>query len=461
MNSSSVLIYNPRRLKIAAKIEKCVSKGTVYPVKIIEEDDRKERINSDEVALIFAILSSCSASNNPALYCHFLEKNNHIPTIAVLTCSDHCKDCPIFQKYIWSFITLPFSDSDILLNIQKFVQQKTGPSSLRKQTYQRLKNRAGLDLLKGESSTMLELKAKLMQVATYDVSVLLHGETGTGKELCAQMIHFLSDRSQGPFVPMNCGALPSDLFENELFGHKKGAFTTANTSEQGLIAAAQNGTLFLDEVESLPEHMQVKLLRFLEEKKYKPLGQSKYLNANVRIIAAAKENLSSLIRQNRFRKDLFYRVGVVRIFVPALRDRLEDLPILVQHFIDKYCALYQRKINGISPSAMLRLSHYDWPGNIRELENIIHEAVITTAGDWIDQENINLMDLSPSRSTRFESFSDSKKIVIENFEKNYLKGTLEMFRGNVSKAARFARKERSTFCRLLRKYKIDPTAFRT
>ncbi|MFZ0388955.1 MAG: sigma-54 dependent transcriptional regulator [Calditrichia bacterium] len=323
-----------------------------------------------------------------------------------------------------------------------------------------LKKQAVLNLLKGNSPRLQEIKAKIIKIAGYDVSVLINGETGSGKELCAQTIHFLSQRADKPFVPLNCGGIPGDLFENELFGHKRGAYTTANSSERGLIAAAEGGTLFLDEVESLPEPMQVKLLRFLQEKRYKPLGQSAYLTADVRIIAAAKENLQEHVNREKFRKDLFYRLGVVRISLPPLRERTDDIPGLVYHLIEKYSALYQTPVKNVTPAAMLRMIHHNWPGNVRELENIIQEAMITSPGGTIGIDDLHLEPPSNGSPLKDASLQTSKKKTLETFEVNYLKSALRMFNGNVSKAARYAHKERSAFFRLLKKYNIDPTAFR-
>jgi DNA-binding NtrC family response regulator len=204
------------------------------------------------------------------------------------------------------------------------------------------------------------------------------------------MIHFLSDRSKNSFIPVNCGAIPTELFENELFGHKKGAYTNAESTETGLIAEADKGILFLDEIESLPQLMQVKLLRFLEEKKYKPLGQSNYITSNVRIIAAVKENLRNKVKSNQFREDLFYRLNVLNIKLPSLKERKEDIPILVSHFINLFSKLHNKKKIGVKPLAMMKMLHYNWDGNIRELQNVIQKAVIMNVTGWIEEDNLDI-----------------------------------------------------------------------
>lgn len=323
-----------------------------------------------------------------------------------------------------------------------------------------IKAKLGLDLLKGHSPCLKEIKKKICIIAPYNVNVLICGHTGSGKELTAQLIHFLSSRSQKPFVPINCGAIPKDLFENELFGHKKGAYTHAQNLEKGLISAANTGTLFLDEVESLPESMQVKLLRFLEDKKYKPLGQSNYLSADVRVIAAAKENLWKMVVENKFRADLFYRLNVVQICLPALRERCEDVPILAKHFVDQFSAIYNKQIVGISQTAIQKLIAYDWPGNVRELENVIQQAVIFTQNIWIEPKDLNLNSLTIYENNELGPFRSAKQWIIRNFEQNYLRKIMALCKGNITHAAKFAQQDRRAFNRLLKKHNINPVDFR-
>ena len=314
------------------------------------------------------------------------------------------------------------------------------------------------DMLKGDSQKSQKIKEKILTVSRYDVSVLINGETGTGKELCAKLIHFLSDRADNNFTPINCGAIPSDLFENELFGHKKGAYTNAESNETGLIGEADNGTLFLDEIESLPLNMQVKLLRFLEEKKYKPLGQANYLSSNVRIIAATKENLKEKVKKNQFREDLYYRLNILSIELPPLRERIEDIPVLTSFFIERFSNLYNKVIKGIKPLVMMKMLHYNWEGNIRELQNVIQEAIIINTTGWIEEENICICKKYPDNI--ISSFNEAKQKTISKFEKSYLRNLLIVFDGNLSKAARFAKKDRRALGRLLKKNDINPINFR-
>ena len=293
-----------------------------------------------------------------------------------------------------------------------------------------------------------------------DITVLLQGETGTGKELTAKLIHHLSDRAKEPFIAVNCGAIPNELFENELFGHKRGAYTHADTTEKGLIYEAEHGTLFLDEIESMPITSQVKLLRFIEDKQYKPLGQSSIIYSDVRIIAAANQDLIKLVEKGEFREDLFYRLLVVNIFIPPLRDRKEDIPILARHFVERFTKLFSKKIECIKPEALMYLTYFSWPGNTRQLENLLQEAVILSECDFIEKEHLNFRKYNKNINYTVHSFEKTKKEISDEFEKKYLERVLDLFNGNVSKASQFAKKDRRDFYRLIKKHKIEPDIFR-
>jgi DNA-binding NtrC family response regulator len=249
------------------------------------------------------------------------------------------------------------------------------------------------------------------------------------------------------------------LFENELFGHKKGAYTHASSSEIGLINSANHGTLFLDEIESLPKHSQVKLLRFLEEKKYRPLGQTNLYHSDARIIFASNSNLSDLVESGKFRADLFYRVSVVNIFLTPLTKRREDIPLLAQHFIEKYSKLYGKKILGLRPDAILAMVNYSWPGNVRELQNVLQETIVLSNDQWIEKQQLKFKSRR-SDSYIFSNFHDAKELIINNFEKDYLSYMLKTFQGNVTKASLFAGKDRREFYRLVRKHNINLDQFR-
>jgi len=240
----------------------------------------------------------------------------------------------------------------------------------------------------GRSRPMQELFAVLPQVAESESTVLLEGASGTGKELFARAIHDLSPRREGPFVAVNCAALPDTLLESELFGYKAGAFTDARGDKPGRFAAAEGGTLLLDEIGDISPAMQVRLLRVLEQKTYEPLGSVEPVRANVRVIAATNKNLQRLVKQGRFRQDLYFRINVVRLRLPRLRDRREDIPLLVEHFVAKFRQLRRKDIQGVSDAVLARLMEYDFPGNVRELENVIEHAFVLCRGGLIEVEHL-------------------------------------------------------------------------
>lgn len=461
MRQGHIVIFNPHNAIMARDILRILGEETSHRVTVIESGQLTAHGGSPNADLVFVVLGSCKNDADMEIFSCFLSQYQFIPIVALLNCNDICLDCPVLCKFVWSFITPPFSKKDILLHVQKFLPAEK-PGLLDK-IYLTMKTQTGFQLLKGDSSALLEVKAKISQIAPYDVTVLLQGETGTGKELCAKMIHYLSNRSQKAFIPVNCGALPSELIENELFGHRKGAYTNASTSEEGLICAANGGTLFLDEIEAIPESTQVKLLRFLEDKKYKPLGAPAYRTAEVRILSAAKENLPDLVKQNKFREDLYYRLNVVQISLPPLRDRKEDIPGLTDHFIQRYSEIYRKEIKGITPRALMKLMHHEWPGNVRELENVVQESVVMNLTGWIEAEDLDMKKMAgiPGSDTFSESFKRSKEQVVQNFENQYLRNLLLVCRGNLSRAARMAQKDRRAFCRLLKKHDIDPTDYRS
>jgi DNA-binding NtrC family response regulator len=315
-----------------------------------------------------------------------------------------------------------------------------------------LEQTLGLQQFHGESRAFLEALNRIPKLARCDASVLITGETGTGKEMCARAIHHLGPRCDHPFVPVNCGAIPSELVENELFGHEAGAFTGASSGTRGLIHDAEGGTLFLDEIDSLPLQTQVKFLRFLQDREYRPLGSRKSCRADIRIIAASNSDLVSDIGSGRFRPDLFYRLNVLPLKLPALRDRREDIPPLARHFLGKYTREFSMPMRDLSRTALEKLLAYEWPGNVRELENIIERAIVLSEQPLITGEDICVPQTSPSAEEM--SFKALKAHAIAEFETAYVRRLLVLNDGNISKAARAAKKNRRAFWQLMRKHDI-------
>lgn len=328
-----------------------------------------------------------------------------------------------------------------------------------------LKRKFGLNQILGKSKVIRELHEKIGKISLCDVNVLISGESGTGKELAARAIHYLSCRAGKPFIPVNCSAIPESLFENELFGHVKGAFTDAGLQQIGLVREAEGGTLFLDEIGSINSLIQAKLLRLLENKEYKPLGEPRPRKADIRIITATNRDLHSLVKESKFREDLFYRLNIVALYIPPLRERNEDIPILVEHFIDKYSREYNKPIKEISKDAMRKFIYYSWPGNIREIENMIQQIVVMFPTSVISAKSIqfslNEFKDPDSKESKFEYLKAAKKKVIESFERNYLIRLLIEHRGNVINAAKRAGKSRTCLWNLLKKYNLSPKQFRS
>ncbi len=323
-----------------------------------------------------------------------------------------------------------------------------------------LRKKICLGKIIGQSRCIEELRRKIELIASYDVSVLITGESGTGKELVTRAIHYMGARAGRPFIPINCGAIPENLFENELFGHVKGAFTDARLQQTGLVQEAEGGTLFLDEIGSISPYIQVKFLRLLQDKVYKPLGDSRCRRADVRIIAATNKDLLSLVRDGAFREDLFYRLDIVSIHIPPLRERKEDIRLLVRHFVDKYSREYRKPIEKISEDAIKAFISYDWPGNVRELENRVQKIVVMSESGQIDTDDVNLPGPRPAvKDPCLEYFKVAKKRAVTAFEKTYLTNLLVEYRGDVASAARKAGKSRTALWNLLKKHNLSPKRF--
>ncbi len=310
-------------------------------------------------------------------------------------------------------------------------------------------------MLVGQSPTFLEEIHKIPQIAKCGACVLISGETGTGKGVCAGLIHRLGERAAKPLVAINCGALPPELAENELFGHKHGAFTGARTVKKGLIGEAEGGSLFLDEIDSLPYSAQVKLLRFLQEKTYRPLGSTKEYRADVRIIATFGAPPEEVLASGRIRRDLYYRINVLQLRLPPLRNRREDIPLLAAHFLRTHLHESKTCIEGFSLQAVQKLLFYDWPGNVRELAHVIERAVAHLQKGTIDAGDIALPEVTP-----FEPLKDAKERFVVDFEKRYIQQVLSLAQGNISEAARVANKHRRAFWQLIRKHRIDTHHYR-
>ena len=311
----------------------------------------------------------------------------------------------------------------------------------------------------GASPIHLAMLSQLRRVAQTDTTALIEGETGSGKELAARAIHYGGRRRSGPFVPVNCGALPDTLLESELFGVERGAFTDARHSRRGLVAEAQGGTLFLDEVDALSARAQVALLRFLQDRRYRPLGSAREHCSDVRVVAAANRPLESLVAQGPFRADLLYRLKILHLALPPLRERDGDVERLAEHFIAELARQYGRAALALHPRTRSWLRTYSWPGNVRELENWVHRQFLMCRGDAIEVDDDGAR-AAASAGAAAPAFAQAKAEAVRRFEQDYLQRVLHEAGGNVTRAARLAGKERRAFGKLLKKHGLaaGPTA---
>ncbi len=362
----------------------------------------------------------------------------------------------------YDYLTKPFENIDVLsLAVGRAAEKK----SLRDRTRvleEALSARNQFEDLVGQSSQMRSV-FKLVETVSYSTAtVLIQGESGTGKELVARAIHYRSPRKDKPFVAVNCSALTDTLLESELFGHMKGSFTGATTNKKGLFEAADGGTIFLDEIGDVPPATQVRLLRVLQEGEVKRVGANDTLKVDVRVIAATNVDLSKAKDTGKFREDLFYRLNVITVQLPPLRDRPEDIPLLAQHFLKLYAQKIGKKVNTISPAAMEALTTARWSGNVRELENAMERAVVLCSGEAVELEELPAEIRNNQRgggevevfSLAHLPYAQAKKLAMRAFERRYLSALLDKSNNNVSMAARAAGVDRSNFRRLLKQYEV-------
>jgi DNA-binding NtrC family response regulator len=356
------------------------------------------------------------------------------------------------------FVTWPCKSRELEIRLQRLRELLPAPR-LPRLSAEILDEFLSMNLV-GSSPEFLDVLHRVKRIAGHDVAVSIYGETGTGKELIAKALHYLSPRAGGPFIPVNCGGLPDTLLENELFGHEEGAYTDARGRHAGLISEADGGTLFLDEVEAMSPKAQVSLLRFLQDKQYRPLGGKALKAADVRIVAASNVRLEDLRRGGAFREDLFFRLNIMPLMLPPLRARSGDVLLLAEHFMSELRGQYSDHGKALHHSAQRWLLHNDWPGNVRELQNTLHRAFLLTESDVIytkhlrleDAENLKFVD---DEAALFDlSFNDARHQVVLNFEKEYLAELLRRAGGNVTQAAKLAMKERRAMGRLLKKHNL-------
>ena len=349
------------------------------------------------------------------------------------------------RRGVFSFLTKPFEPKVLLDTVAEAMRLSSPALGDMEDWRAELITRA---------SAMEDLLSQARRVAASDASVCIFGASGTGKELLARAIHRASPRAQAPFVAVNCGAIPEGLLESELFGHKKGSFTGAVADRRGLFQAAQGGTLFLDEIGDMPLPLQVKLLRALEERKIRPVGSHEQHDVDVRVIAATHRKLEELIASGQFREDLYYRLNVVKLYIPTLVERREDIPLLANHFLSRLAERYRKNRLALAPEAMQLLVSAQWPGNVRQLLNVIEQAVALAPTEVIPESLVRqALDAGDSTLTPLDEARRA-------FERDYLVRILKITGGNVTKAARLAGRNRTEFYRLLERHSLEPGMFK-
>ncbi|MDK7593707.1 two-component system response regulator GlrR [Serratia ureilytica] len=377
----------------------------------------------------------------------FAEIQKHQPgmPVIILTAHGSIPDAvAATQQGVFSFLTKPVDRDALYKAIDEALSLSASPAG----------DDAWREDIVTRSPLMLRLLEQVKMVAQSDVSVLINGQSGTGKEVLAQAIHTASPRAGKAFIAINCGALPEQLLESELFGHAKGAFTGAVSSREGLFQAAAGGTLFLDEIGDMPLSLQVKLLRVLQERKVRPLGSNRDLDIDVRIISATHRDLQKAMAKNEFREDLYYRLNVVNLKIPALNERAEDIPLLANHLLREAAQRHKPFVRSFSTDAMKRLMTASWPGNVRQLVNVIEQCVALTSAPVISEALVE--QALEGENTALPTFAEARN----QFELHYLRKLLQITKGNVTQAARMAGRNRTEFYKLLSRHELDANDFK-
>ncbi|GAN34022.1 MAG: sigma-54-dependent Fis family transcriptional regulator [Candidatus Brocadia sp. AMX2] len=356
------------------------------------------------------------------------------------------------RKGAYSYITKPFHNEDLSLHIKNALEKHYLTKEIEHLRSQ-LDEQHKFKHIIGKDKRMQEILDRVSMIAKTDCIVSVYGESGTGKELIARAIHYNSDRLKYPFVAINCGTVPEETLEEELFGHIRG-HKDAHEKKEGLFIQADGGTIFLDEIGTISSSLQTKLLEVLQEGVIKPVGGTKSMKTNVRVIVASNTDMQKAVNDGTFRKDLFYKIHVVPIYIPPLRERRDDIPLLATYFLTGFCKVLKKDIIGFTPAAIQRMILYDWPGNVRELQNKIEHAIITTNKNIIATEDI-FTSANILKNT-FNSYKDAK----ERFEREYIENLLKISKGNISTASKMAKRYRADIYKLIKKYNLNPENYK-
>lgn len=426
--------------------------STGYDVVAVQDTDTALEAMRDNVFDLAVLDLQLAGKSGITLMEDLHEINADLPVVILTAHATIESAVDAMQRGAFNYLTKPFDARALILQIERALEKGRMFSEI-KRLKRMIVERYEFSNILAKSKAMLDVINKVMRISPTNSTVYLYGESGTGKELIARAIHLNSDRKGKPLVPINCAAIPESLFESELFGFERGAFTGADKSRDGLIKQAAGGSLFLDEIGEMPLTVQSKFLRVLQEKEFQPLGSKKVVAADCRVICATNRDLAEEVKKGNFREDLYYRINVIPVEIPPLRDRKEDIPLLAEHFLQKFATATKKKIKGFTANAFQKLMVYDWPGNVRELENTIEYAVVMATSDLLTEELV----LTKGESVEpLLPLSEARQI----FEKKYLINVMSISGGNVTQAAKLAGKYRADFYNLLKKYDLAPADFK-
>jgi len=455
-----ILIADDEPLTLELVVERLQSEG--YEVEVVSSGkEAREAAGNSSFEVVLTDLWMPGV-NGMEVLAHFVKHYPETPVIVLTGFGTIETAVEAMKRGAYDYLSKPANLDEIVLTLKRAIEHK----DLKEQNValrSQIQEQTRPDSLIGQSAPMLHLYRIIKRIAKADSTVLITGESGTGKELVAKAIHYYSTRGEMPFVPINCGAIPEELLESELFGHEKGAFTGAFKERRGRFELANRGTVFLDEIGEMSPKLQVKLLRFLQETKFQRIGGARTIEVDVRILAATNKDLERAVAENKFREDLFYRLNVIPIHVPPLREREGDITILIQHFLKSHCLKKNIAPKGLSEAAMESLEQYDWPGNVRELENVIERLVILT-----DTDEIQFQDL-PKRMQTTEQVGAGEAITyielgedginlketLDNLENRLIIDALQRAGGVKNKAAKLLGLNRTTLIEKMKKKQID------
>ena len=451
----SLLVIEDASLQVSSSVAQTLKVGGAFRCeRRLWDSFDFEHLRSHQCQLVLPVTASASGPSVELF--QWLRKNPlHVPILAVLPGDSAEELIRAASQAADDFVLSPVSPVELR---ERLVRLLGPPENDLDAIHCGIREKMALAQIIGNDEAFVRVIAHLPMIAENDAPVLITGETGTGKELCAHAIHLLSKRSGGPFIPVDCGAIPEHLAENELFGHARGAYTDAHSDQKGLVSMADSGTLFLDEIDSLSHVMQGKFLRFLQESTYRPLGADRFARSNVRIVAATNRNLEALVVDKAFRSDLYFRLNVLRLHLPPLRERRGDIEVMARHFLRSFSAPASAK--SLSQAAVRKLENYDWPGNVREFINLLQRAAVAAGESPVILANhFNLPIPIEAPEGDESNFQRARQRTIESFEQRFVTDLLRKHQGNVTRAAQKAGKDRRDFGRLIKKYGIKRSNF--